>query len=41
MIEGAMGKFLLQQMAAVAELVAGMISARTMAVLQSNGPAKP
>jgi hypothetical protein len=33
-------KFLLQQMAAVAELVAGMISARTMAALQSNGPAK-
>jgi DNA invertase Pin-like site-specific DNA recombinase len=28
-IEGAAGKFLLQQMAAVAELEAGMISART------------
>jgi len=28
MIEGATGKFLLQQMAAVAELEAGMISAR-------------
>jgi DNA invertase Pin-like site-specific DNA recombinase len=28
-IEGATGKFLLQQMAAVAELEAGMISART------------
>jgi DNA invertase Pin-like site-specific DNA recombinase len=31
MIEGATGKFLLQQMAAVAELEAGMISARTKA----------
>jgi hypothetical protein len=29
MIEGATGKFLLQQMAAVAELEAGMISARS------------
>ena len=33
MIEGATGKFLLQQMAAVAELEAGMISARTKAAL--------
>jgi hypothetical protein len=33
MIEGATGKFLLQQMAAVAELKAGMISARTKAAL--------
>jgi hypothetical protein len=33
MIEGAAGKFLLQQMAAVAELEAGMISARTKAAL--------
>ena len=32
-IEGATGKFLLQQMAAVAELEAGMISARTKAAL--------
>src|SRR5438128_8016970 len=32
-IEGATGKFLLQQMAAVAELEAGMISARTTAAL--------
>ena len=32
-IEGATGKFLLQQMAAVAELEAGMISARTRAAL--------
>ena len=32
-IEGATGKFLLQQMAAVAEIVAGMISARTKAAL--------
>jgi hypothetical protein len=33
MIEGATGKFLLQQMAAVAELETGMISARTKAAL--------
>jgi DNA invertase Pin-like site-specific DNA recombinase len=33
MIEGATGKFLLQQMAAVAELEAGMISARRKAAL--------
>jgi DNA invertase Pin-like site-specific DNA recombinase len=33
MIEGATGRFLLQQMAAVAELEAGMISARTKAAL--------
>ena len=33
MIEGATGKFLLQQMAAVAEFEAGMISARTKAAL--------
>ena len=33
LIEGATGKFLLQQMAAVAELEAGMISARTKAAL--------
>src|SRR5215468_5223123 len=33
LIEGARGKFLLQQMAAVAELEAGMISARTKAAL--------
>ena len=33
MIEGATGKFLLQQMAAVAELEAGMISARTKGAL--------
>jgi DNA invertase Pin-like site-specific DNA recombinase len=33
MIEGATGKFLLQQMAAVAELEARMISARTKAAL--------
>jgi DNA invertase Pin-like site-specific DNA recombinase len=33
MIEGATGKFLLQQMAAVAELEAGMNSARTKAAL--------
>jgi DNA invertase Pin-like site-specific DNA recombinase len=33
MTEGATGKFLLQQMAAVAELEAGMISARTKAAL--------
>ena len=33
MIEGATGKFLLQQMAAVAGLEAGMISARTKAAL--------
>src|SRR5262249_16056887 len=33
MIEGATGKFLLQQMAAVAELEAGVISARTKAAL--------
>jgi DNA invertase Pin-like site-specific DNA recombinase len=33
MIEGATAKFLLQQMAAVAELEAGMISARTKAAL--------
>jgi len=33
MIEGATGKFLLQQMAAVTELEAGMISARTKAAL--------
>ena len=33
MIEGATGKFLLQQMGAVAELEAGMISARTKAAL--------
>jgi hypothetical protein len=33
MIEGATGKFLLQQMAAVAELEAGIISARTKAAL--------
>jgi DNA invertase Pin-like site-specific DNA recombinase len=33
MIEGAAGKFLLQQMAAVAELEAGMISERTKAAL--------
>ena len=33
MIEGAAGKFLLQQMAAVAELEAEMISARTKAAL--------
>jgi DNA invertase Pin-like site-specific DNA recombinase len=33
MIEGATGKFLLQQMAAVAELEAGMVSARTKAAL--------
>jgi DNA invertase Pin-like site-specific DNA recombinase len=32
-IEGATGKFMLQQMAAVAELEAGMISARTKAAL--------
>jgi DNA invertase Pin-like site-specific DNA recombinase len=32
-LEGATGKFLLQQMAAVAELEAGMISARTKAAL--------
>jgi DNA invertase Pin-like site-specific DNA recombinase len=32
-VEGATGKFLLQQMAAVAELEAGMISARTKAAL--------
>src|SRR3954451_2513944 len=32
-IEGATGRFLLQQMAAVAELEAGMISARTRAAL--------
>jgi DNA invertase Pin-like site-specific DNA recombinase len=32
-IEGSTGKFLLQQMAAVAELEAGMISARTKAAL--------
>ncbi len=32
-IEGATGRFLLQQMAAVAELEAGMISARTKAAL--------
>src|SRR5436305_7129966 len=32
-IEGATGKFLLQQMAAVAELETGMISARTKAAL--------
>src|ERR1700760_3808501 len=36
-IEGATGRFLLQQMVAVAELEAGMISARTKAGL---GPAK-
>jgi len=34
-IEGAVGRFLLQQMASVAELEAGMISARTKAALQS------
>jgi hypothetical protein len=34
MIEGATGKFLLQQMAAVAELEAGMISARTKGLLR-------
>jgi DNA invertase Pin-like site-specific DNA recombinase len=34
-IEGATGKFLLQQMAAVAELEAGMISARTKAALKA------
>ena len=33
LIQGATGKFLLQQMAAVAELEAGMISARTKAAL--------
>src|SRR6516162_11642335 len=33
MIEGATGKFMLQQMAAIAELEAGMISARTKAAL--------
>ena len=33
-IEGATGRFLLQQMVAVAELEAGMISARTKAALQ-------
>src|SRR5215831_3184820 len=33
MVEGATGRFLLQQMAAVAELEAGMISARTKAAL--------
>jgi DNA invertase Pin-like site-specific DNA recombinase len=32
-IEGATGRFLLQQMVAVAELEAGMISARTKAAL--------
>jgi DNA invertase Pin-like site-specific DNA recombinase len=36
MIEGATGKFLLQQMAAVAELEAGMISARTKAALAAG-----
>jgi hypothetical protein len=36
MIEGATGKFLLQQMAAVAELEAGMISARTKAAQVSR-----
>jgi DNA invertase Pin-like site-specific DNA recombinase len=36
MIEGATGKFLLQQMAAVAELEAGMISARTKAALAAS-----
>ena len=34
-IEGATGRFLLQQMAAVAELEAGMISARTKAALKA------
>lgn len=34
-IEGATGRFLLQQMVAVAELEAGMISARTKAALQA------
>ena len=34
-VEGATGRFLLQQMAAVAELEAGMISARTKAALQA------
>jgi DNA invertase Pin-like site-specific DNA recombinase len=34
MIEGATGKFLLQQMAVVAELEAGMISARTRRLLR-------
>jgi len=33
MVEGATGRFLLQQMAAVAELEAGMISARRKAAL--------
>jgi hypothetical protein len=32
-VEGATGRFMLQQMAAVAELEAGMISARTIAAL--------
>jgi DNA invertase Pin-like site-specific DNA recombinase len=32
-LEGATGKFMLQQMAAIAELEAGMISARTKATL--------
>ena len=36
MIEGATGRFLLQQMAAVAELEAGMISARTKAALAAG-----
>jgi len=35
-IEGATGRFLLQQMAAVAELEAGMISARTKAALAAG-----
>src|SRR6516165_3701889 len=34
-LEGATGKFMLQQMAAIAELEAGMISARTKAALQA------
>jgi DNA invertase Pin-like site-specific DNA recombinase len=34
-IEGATGRFLLQQMVAVAELEAGMISARTKAALKA------
>src|SRR6516162_7570108 len=36
-IEGATGRFLLQQMVAVAELEAGMISARTKAALAAAG----
>src|SRR5262249_40786718 len=34
-LEGATGKFMLQQMAAIAELEGGMISARTKAALQA------